>query len=231
MAAVTFIIIWDALLLSGSSTLTAIAAENVTESPPAHTLLNISGYDATRSANPVAPVPSGALAHAANATLVPSPTGPVRQRHPHHRRRQPAPSVTSTSPALAPASATGKRPVWCVAKPDASEDLLVAGLFHVCYQKAGFYCLPLMPTGYCFTPNVPRLHASFAFNSYWQFHCKSGFPCDFDGAAHLVYEDPSECLLAALLSALSSLFLHGFCFAASFAGFGSCRMPPYNILH
>ncbi|KAI5056813.1 hypothetical protein GOP47_0028631 [Adiantum capillus-veneris] len=193
---VAAIILWGAALLLLSETAAAASPftagnmqgheEEGRERPPA------CGYNATGCMTP-SQAPEDAASARSPSGLVPqgapSPWHmPHRgRRHPRRprRRRSPSPMISPTpSPAWS-------KPLWCIAKPDASEDLLVAGLFHVCYQKAGFYCLPLLPGGSCFAPNVPRPHASFAFNSFWQFHRDSGFPCDFDGAAHLVSVDPS----------------------------------------
>ncbi|KVI08302.1 X8-like protein, partial [Cynara cardunculus var. scolymus] len=78
---------------------------------------------------------------------------------------------------------------WCVARSDASEDLLQMALDYAC--GAGADCLPIQESGPCFLPNTVQAHASYAFNSYYMRTSMAAGSCDFSSTATIAKTDPS----------------------------------------
>ncbi|XP_072951957.1 glucan endo-1,3-beta-glucosidase 12-like [Typha angustifolia] len=101
----------------------------------------------------------------------------------------------SPCPAPAPVPGTGievgpKRHLWCVAKPTVPADKLQEAMDYAC-GEGGADCEEIGPNGSCFYPDTVLVHASYAFNNYWQMAKHRGGTCSFDGTAMLVTSDPS----------------------------------------
>ncbi|OVA16503.1 Glycoside hydrolase [Macleaya cordata] len=101
-----------------------------------------------------------------------SPTAPVT----------PAPIVTPAP------SDSGK--MWCVPKPDVSDEELQKNIDYVC-SLGSVDCTPIQDNGNCFTPNTIRSHAAFAMNAYYQTFGHQDFNCDFGGTGLIITSDPS----------------------------------------
>ncbi|KAM6564181.1 hypothetical protein CsatB_024179 [Cannabis sativa] len=80
--------------------------------------------------------------------------------------------------------------LWCVAKPNVPADTLQAAMDYAC-GEGGADCNEIMPQGNCYNPDTVVAHASYAFNSYWQKHKRTGGTCSFGGTAMLINNDPS----------------------------------------
>ncbi|XP_044487516.1 PLASMODESMATA CALLOSE-BINDING PROTEIN 3-like [Mangifera indica] len=78
---------------------------------------------------------------------------------------------------------------WCVARSDASNQMLQTALDFAC--GAGADCNPILPNGLCYLPNTIQAHASYAFNSYFQRKGMAPGSCDFNGTATVAITDPS----------------------------------------
>ncbi|KAJ9541589.1 hypothetical protein OSB04_028095 [Centaurea solstitialis] len=78
---------------------------------------------------------------------------------------------------------------WCVARSDASQDVLQMALDYAC--GAGADCLPIQESGPCFLPDTVQAHASYAFNSYFMRKSMASTACDFSGTATVAKTDPS----------------------------------------
>ena len=81
--------------------------------------------------------------------------------------------------------------LWCVAKPNVPSDTLQAAMDYAC-GDGGADCNDILPHGNCYNPDNVVAHASYAFNSYWQKHKRTGGTCDFGGTAMLIANDPSK---------------------------------------
>ncbi|PKA51636.1 Glucan endo-1,3-beta-glucosidase-like protein 1 [Apostasia shenzhenica] len=80
--------------------------------------------------------------------------------------------------------------LWCVAKNNAEDAVLQAGLDWACGPGRSD-CGPVQPGGPCFEPDDLQSHASYAFNDYFLRHGSSQPACDFSGAAALTLLNPS----------------------------------------
>ncbi|KAK9169573.1 hypothetical protein Syun_001713 [Stephania yunnanensis] len=81
--------------------------------------------------------------------------------------------------------------LFCVAKQDADESALEAGLNWACGPgKAS--CGAIQEGQPCYQPNSLQSHASYAFNDYYQRMRSSGGTCDFGGTAMTTPIDPSH---------------------------------------
>ncbi|XP_020230393.1 glucan endo-1,3-beta-glucosidase 13 [Cajanus cajan] len=80
--------------------------------------------------------------------------------------------------------------LWCVAKPSVPEETLQEAMDYAC-GEGGADCMEITPQGNCYYPDTVVAHASYAFNSYWQKHKRSGGTCSFGGTAMLINADPS----------------------------------------
>ncbi|XP_062101825.1 glucan endo-1,3-beta-glucosidase 12 [Humulus lupulus] len=80
--------------------------------------------------------------------------------------------------------------LWCVAKPTVPSDTLQAAIDYAC-GEGGADCNEILPQGNCYNPDTVVAHASYAFNSYWQKHKRTGGTCSFGGTAMLINNDPS----------------------------------------
>ncbi|KAG4987739.1 hypothetical protein JHK85_030722 [Glycine max] len=80
--------------------------------------------------------------------------------------------------------------LWCVAKPSVPEETLQQAMDYAC-GEGGADCMEISPQGNCYNPDTLVAHASYAFNSYWQKHKRSGGTCSFGGTAMLINSDPS----------------------------------------
>ncbi|XP_010247078.1 PREDICTED: PLASMODESMATA CALLOSE-BINDING PROTEIN 3 [Nelumbo nucifera] len=78
---------------------------------------------------------------------------------------------------------------WCVARSNASSDVLQTALDYAC--GAGADCTPIQSSGLCYLPNTIQAHASYAFNSYYQHKAMAPGSCDFAGTATVAMTDPS----------------------------------------
>ncbi|KAK3131029.1 hypothetical protein QOZ80_6BG0501120 [Eleusine coracana subsp. coracana] len=108
-----------------------------------------------------------------------------------------APGGDSPPPAFRPPVAFPSSPpprdarpgLWCVANPTAATAMLQPAMDYAC--GSGADCDMTAPGGPCHLPDTLMVHASYAFNSYWQRTKVAGATCDFAGAAVLVTKDPS----------------------------------------
>lgn len=80
---------------------------------------------------------------------------------------------------------------WCVANEKAGEEKLQAGLDYAC-GEGGADCSPIQAGATCSEPDTIVARASYAFNSYYQKMARATGSCDFDGAAYVVTQSPSE---------------------------------------
>ncbi|KAH7858580.1 hypothetical protein Vadar_025486 [Vaccinium darrowii] len=90
---------------------------------------------------------------------------------------------------LSLATAGVEAATWCVARSDASEPALQKALDYAC--GAGADCAPIQPSGQCYLPNTVQSHASYAFNSYYQWKANAPDSCGFSGTATASKTDPS----------------------------------------
>ncbi|ESR34165.1 hypothetical protein CICLE_v10005883mg [Citrus x clementina] len=98
-----------------------------------------------------------------------------------------------------PVEGTGNS-TWCVARSDASNQVLQTALDYAC--GTGADCTPIQPNGLCYLPNTIQAHASYAFNSYFQRKGMAPGSCDFSGTATIAKTDPSygSCMYPSSLS-------------------------------
>ncbi|XP_024532624.1 probable glucan endo-1,3-beta-glucosidase A6 [Selaginella moellendorffii] len=80
---------------------------------------------------------------------------------------------------------------WCVAKADYVSTADVQDAIDYACGGGKADCAAIQPGQACYLPNLVRLHASYAFNSYWQKMKRSGGTCAFNGFAKLTSVDPS----------------------------------------
>ncbi|KAJ3688546.1 hypothetical protein LUZ61_017710 [Rhynchospora tenuis] len=85
-----------------------------------------------------------------------------------------------------------KGPIWCVFSggKNVTQTELNGAMQDVCGQGNGT-CNAIQPGGKCYKPNSLEVHASWAFNLYWQQSRKSGTACYFNGLAAQTAKDPS----------------------------------------
>ncbi|XP_078175793.1 putative glucan endo-1,3-beta-glucosidase A6 isoform X2 [Carex rostrata] len=85
-----------------------------------------------------------------------------------------------------------KGPIWCVyaGGKNANVTELSGALQYACGQGNGT-CNAIQSSGKCYRPNSLAVHASWAFNLYWQQFRKSGGTCYFNGFAAQTAKDPS----------------------------------------
>ncbi|EFJ26950.1 hypothetical protein SELMODRAFT_96745, partial [Selaginella moellendorffii] len=81
---------------------------------------------------------------------------------------------------------------WCVAKADYVSTADVQDAIDYACGGGKADCAAIQPGQACYLPNLVRLHASYAFNSYWQKMKRSGGTCAFNGFAKLTSVDPSK---------------------------------------
>ncbi|XP_022159189.1 glucan endo-1,3-beta-glucosidase 12-like [Momordica charantia] len=84
---------------------------------------------------------------------------------------------------------------WCVANINAGVEKLQAGLDYAC-GEGGADCRSIQPGSMCYNSNSLEVHASYAFNSYYQKNARARGTCYFGGAAYVVSQPPSygECV-------------------------------------
>ncbi|XP_044461191.1 glucan endo-1,3-beta-glucosidase [Mangifera indica] len=78
---------------------------------------------------------------------------------------------------------------FCVAKAEADDEALQANIDYVCSK--GIDCKPIQAGGACFDPNTVRSHAAFVMNSYYSFHGRQDFNCDFGSTGVITTQNPS----------------------------------------
>ncbi|XP_021765478.1 major pollen allergen Ole e 10-like [Chenopodium quinoa] len=76
---------------------------------------------------------------------------------------------------------------YCVAKPEASDELIQKALDYCCGKKPEI-CDDIQTGKPCFVPGDLRATASYVFDSWF----KANVGCDFEGAATIVSNDPSH---------------------------------------
>ncbi|GAA0166419.1 hypothetical protein LIER_21574 [Lithospermum erythrorhizon] len=89
---------------------------------------------------------------------------------------------------------------WCVARNDASDEVLQLALDYAC--ASGADCTTIQQSGLCFLPNTLTAHASYAFNSYFQLKAMAPGSCNFSGTSTIAKTDPSygSCVYPSSLS-------------------------------
>ncbi|KAJ0966725.1 hypothetical protein J5N97_023642 [Dioscorea zingiberensis] len=78
---------------------------------------------------------------------------------------------------------------WCIPKVNADIKSLQENIDFVCSQ--GLDCKPILPGGTCFLPDLPRAHAAYAMNEYFQASGRNSFDCDFGQTGEITTTDPS----------------------------------------
>ncbi|GKU92513.1 hypothetical protein SLEP1_g6227 [Rubroshorea leprosula] len=81
---------------------------------------------------------------------------------------------------------------WCVAKPEASDDLLQQNIDFACNHVD---CSPIQEGGFCYIPVTLINHASFAMNLYFKTTGGNKSSCDFRRTGLTVTSDPNVCVL------------------------------------
>ncbi|KAF8014277.1 hypothetical protein BT93_H0190 [Corymbia citriodora subsp. variegata] len=101
---------------------------------------------------------------------------------------------------LSAAATSARAATWCVARSDASEQVLQSALDYAC--GAGADCTPIQSSGLCYLPNSVQAHASYAFNSFYLRKAMAPGSCDFSGTATVAASDPSygSCVYPSSLS-------------------------------
>ncbi|XP_050231522.2 glucan endo-1,3-beta-glucosidase 4-like [Mercurialis annua] len=77
---------------------------------------------------------------------------------------------------------------WCVAKPMAPPELLLANINYVCGE---IECSIIQANGDCYSPDNILSHASIAMNMYYVIHNKTNLSCYFNNSGIVVLNDPS----------------------------------------
>ena len=76
---------------------------------------------------------------------------------------------------------------YCVSNPQAPDELIQRKLDFLCGEIPAS-CDLIQPKQPCYVPNDLRTTASFVFNDW----AAGGLLCDFEGAAIVVHQDPSN---------------------------------------
>ncbi|XP_024543079.1 glucan endo-1,3-beta-D-glucosidase [Selaginella moellendorffii] len=117
--------------------------------------------------------------------LLKSPSSPGPSSSPS----SPSPSSSPSSPPPPPPRSTNRH-IWCIAKPNADDSVLLKGLNFACGEGSAD-CQAIQRGGGCYTPETLNSHASYAFNAYYQKHGRNFWNCYFAGVGMLSITDPS----------------------------------------
>ncbi|KAI9157079.1 hypothetical protein LWI28_016626 [Acer negundo] len=102
----------------------------------------------------------------------------------------PSPTVTAAptpSPLPSPTETTAGGKRWCVAKADASDQVLQANIDYAC--EKGVDCKPIQKGGDCFDSTSLKSHASFVMNAFYNIHGRKN--CHFGQSGVLTTTNPS----------------------------------------
>lgn len=80
--------------------------------------------------------------------------------------------------------------LWCIAKPSAIDNNLLANINFACSQS-GVDCSVLQNGNPCYYPNTPVSHAAVAMNLYFQHYGRNYWNCYFNNTGLVVLTDPS----------------------------------------
>jgi len=80
--------------------------------------------------------------------------------------------------------------LWCIAKPSAFDNNLLANINFACSQS-GVDCSVLQNGNPCYYPNTPVSHAAVAMNLYFQHYGRNYWNCYFNNTGLVVLTDPS----------------------------------------
>ncbi|KAK2384172.1 Carbohydrate-binding X8 domain superfamily protein [Trifolium repens] len=79
--------------------------------------------------------------------------------------------------------------LFCVPKPGASEQELIANIEYACSQLGN--CTTISTNGDCFLPNTTLNHASVAMNMYYASQDRVYEACNFSNSGLITITDPS----------------------------------------
>lgn len=79
---------------------------------------------------------------------------------------------------------------WCVAAPEATDDVLNYNIDYCC--RMGVDCRPIQPGGACYNNNNLRSRASYVMNEYFNNNGHRSFNCFFSKSGIITPTDPSK---------------------------------------
>jgi hypothetical protein len=86
---------------------------------------------------------------------------------------------------------------FCVPKPTASEQELIANIEYAC-AHLGDFCGRIKPNGSCFYPDETVNHASVVMNMYYVLNRRTNSSCNFSNSGIISLTDPSKHLINSL---------------------------------